>query len=274
MVSGIVLAIELFGAYGGYRSVDEVLYPVRNSFCCDTPDDAGIKYEDVKITTSDGILLSGWYLLPAGEDANAAIIMAHGASGNRISLWNIATELYKYGYGILLFDMRAHGESGGSIFTRGWLDIQAAADYLISRDVSSIGAYGFSLGANMVIQAAAQTETIHAVVADGASPVVLSDMPLPTTLSGWLYLSYDIMYWSQLEVRSADAGGFAAMPMRNAVARIAPRPLLLIAAGAESSGFERSTAQGYYEAALEPKTLWIIDDVYHGGVLKRTPKLI
>lgn len=270
---GVVLTVEIFGAVVGYREVDRILYPPRMAFCCDTPQDAGIAYEDVSLVTTDNVRLTGWYLLPRDTAQDAALIMAHGAGGNRASLWNLSLSLNEQGYGILLLDMRAHGESEGSIFTRGWLDIQAAVDYLVDRGITSIGSYGFSLGANMVIQAAAQTEQIGAVIADGASPVGLSDMPLPRSLWGWLYLSYDLVYWSQLEARSAADGGFAAMPMREAVARIAPRPLLLIAAGAEASGFEQSTAELLYEAAAEPKSLWIIDDVYHGGGFEAHPEV-
>ncbi len=266
----MLMAHQIFALYSGYVGVDEVLYPKRSVFCCDTPADAGIAYRDVELITQDNLKLAAWYLLPADE-LQPTIIMAHGASGNRINLWNIAAALQAKGFGILLLEMRAHGASEGTIFTRGWLDIQAAAEYLTAEGVNAIGAYGFSLGANMVIQAAAQSNQIDAVVADGASPVVLSDMPLPVTLAGWLYLGYDVMYWTQLEARSAPAGGFAAIPMREAVSRLAGRPLLLIAAGAESSGFERSVAQNLYEAVAEPKVLWVIEDVYHGGGFDADP---
>lgn len=52
---------------------------------------------------------------------------------------------------------------------------------------------------------------------------------------------------------------------REAVSLISPRPLLLIAVGLEPTRYEANAAQGFYDAASEPKTLWIIEDVIHGG---------
>src|SRR2546427_153125 len=74
-------------------------------------------------------------------------------------------------------------------------DVLAAAEYLKGRpDVSpgSIGAWGFSLGGLVSLQAAAQTRDIRAVVADGPFPVVDPlDMPAPESLSDWLWIPFD-----------------------------------------------------------------------------------
>lgn len=199
----IGVTIALFGAFAGFQEVNNALYPARNVFCCDTPANAGIDYEEVSLVTSDGLMLVGWYLMSAQPTEERALILAHGLGGNRVSMWDVGFALHEAGYGVLLLELRAHGESEGQVFTRGWLDIQAAADWLEMRGVEAIGAYGFSLGAVMAIQAAASTPTIDVVIADGASPAYLSDMPLPNTLSGWLYGLYDLVYWTQLEARIA-----------------------------------------------------------------------
>lgn len=275
-VLAFVLVIEVFGAVQGYQEVDTILYPERQVFCCDTPADAGLAYEELALQTADALTLAGWYLPaddrtesatpPIAPNGDCALILSHGASGNRVSMWDVGLALREQGCGILFLEMRAHGSSEGDVFTQGWLDIQAAADWLQSRGIQHIGAYGFSLGAVMSIQAAALSTTIDAVVADGAGPAVIADMPLPTTLSGWLYGLYDLVYWTQLEARSAAHGGFAAMPMTEAIARMAPRPLLLIAAGAEPSQFEVNVNQALYTSADPTHTaLWIIEDVGHGG---------
>lgn len=275
-VFAFILVIEVFGAVQGYQEVDTILYPERQVFCCDTPADAGLAYEELALQTADGLTLSGWYLPaddrtesptpPIAPNGTCALILSHRAGGNRVSMWDVGLALREQGCGILFLEMRAHGSSEGDVFTQGWLDIQAAADWLQSRGIQHIGAYGFSLGAVMSIQAAALSTTIDAVVADGAGPAVIADMPLPTTLSGWLYGLYDLVYWTQLEARSAAHGGFAAMPMTEAIARMAPRPLLLIAAGAEPSQFEVNVNQALYTSADPTHTaLWIIEDVGHGG---------
>lgn len=264
-----VLIIEVVGAWKGVAEADALFHPHREVFCCDTPADAGYEYQSVTLKTEDGLYLYGWYV---PGDNGAAILLAHGAHGNRVSLWDVAQMLHRHGYGVLVFDMRAHGTSDGDNVASGWLDIIAAADYLAAQGVKHIGAYGFSLGADMVIQGAAKTEQIEAVAADGASPAFLSDSPLPRTVFGWLYFSYDIAYWTHLESISAPYGGFGWTTMRDAAAKIAPRPLLLIAAGAELSRYEANVVQGIYAAAGEPKTLWVIDDVLHGGGYGKYPQ--
>jgi uncharacterized protein len=266
-----VVLIWIFGAYAGYQGVDEILHPTRNVFCCETPQDVGIAYEDIALKTADGLTIKGWYLAP---DREVVIIMAHGASGNRASLASLAHRLIEQGYGVMLLDLRAHGESEGKIFTQGWLDIRAAADYLTARGIEKIAVYGFSLGANMIIQEAAESTVIDAVIADGPSPVRFSDYELPGTFSGLLYATYDLVYWWQLDARSAPQGGFALQSAREAVAKIAPRPLFLIAAGAENSGFEVNTARalyGIYRTKGGAGELWVIPDVYHGGGFGQYP---
>lgn len=266
-----VLLIWIFGAYSGYQGVDEILHPMRHVFCCETPQDMGITYEEIALETADGLTLKGWHLVP---DREAVIIMAHGASGNRSSLAPLAHRLIEEGYGVMLLDLRAHGESEGTIFTQGWLDIRAAAEYLDTRGIEKIGVYGFSLGANMAIQEASESVIIDAVIADGPSPVRFSDYELPNTFSGLLYATYDLVYWWQLDVRSAAGGGFALQSAHEAVAKIAPRPLFLIASGAESSGFEVNITRSLYEVYTADGgsgEFWVIPDVYHGGGFAQNP---
>ena len=46
-----------------------------------TPEDFGLTYENVQVTTSDNLVLNGWYM--AGQNS-ALIIMQHGYKWNRI----------------------------------------------------------------------------------------------------------------------------------------------------------------------------------------------
>ncbi|HUI46660.1 MAG TPA: alpha/beta fold hydrolase [Nitrospirota bacterium] len=86
----------------------------------------------------------------------------------------LAVHLSRRGYTVLLFDFRAHGESGGRRTSFGYHeqeDILAALDYLKTRDEVDprrIGIYGFSLGGSSAILAAAKLDGFRAVVADSA----------------------------------------------------------------------------------------------------------
>ncbi len=79
------------------------------------------------------------------------MILLHGLHSRKERLLPLAAELNEAGFNILMFDFRAHGESGGEYTTFGLrelLDLLGALDYLLNRtDVSSerIGVLGFSM---------------------------------------------------------------------------------------------------------------------------------
>jgi pimeloyl-ACP methyl ester carboxylesterase len=72
---------------------------------------------------------------------------------------------------VLLFDLRAHGESDGSRVSGGYFerrDVLGAYEFLVERGAApgSVGVLGRSMGAGIAIMAAAQETGIAAVVAD------------------------------------------------------------------------------------------------------------
>ncbi len=114
-----------------------------------SPADLGLPYEDVVMFAADGVTPRGWYI---PSQNGAAIIALHGAGGNRTQLVRLAQFLAQAGYGVLLFDLRAHGESDGTLFpmTDDSQDVAPVVAYLQGRqdvDPERIGAVGLSLGA-------------------------------------------------------------------------------------------------------------------------------
>jgi pimeloyl-ACP methyl ester carboxylesterase len=148
-----------------------------------TPAAAGLEYEDVGFTTSDGVDLKGWFI-PAGASA-PAILWVHGWMWNRLG--NVAGQtvvpdrdvdflpaikaLHDAGYHVLTYDWRRHGESddGRGPLTYGPVearDFVAAAGYLRDRpDVSEIGVVGMSAGANVALYGVGAAEPITALLA-------------------------------------------------------------------------------------------------------------
>ena len=82
--------------------------------------------------------------------------------------------LARHGYGVLLFDRRGEGDSDGEPNGWGWggeADVKAAIAYLQRRpdvDPERIGGIGLSVGGEMMIEAAAETDELAAVVSEGA----------------------------------------------------------------------------------------------------------
>ena len=83
--------------------------------------------------------------------------------------------LARHGYGVLLFDRRGEGESEGDPNVFGWQgerDLHAAVAFLQSRpdvDPERIGGIGRSVGGEMLIGAAAESDAFKAIVSEGGS---------------------------------------------------------------------------------------------------------
>ena len=136
------------------------------------PSEYGLEFEEVEFLPRGGELrLRGWYMEPVAR--GPTIILVHGLGGSRSSgdALGLASGLLERGFGVLTFDLRAHGDSEGEKVSGGLherLDVLGAFDYLVERGVprSQIGVLGRSMGAATSILAAADEPGIRALVAD------------------------------------------------------------------------------------------------------------
>jgi pimeloyl-ACP methyl ester carboxylesterase len=262
-VRQLLLFLALMGLFLAYVLMPVVraglvAHPKRKPVLA-SPADLDLESEDVTFMTADKLALRGWYI---PSQNGAAVIIAHGYGGNRGDYLEPAAMLAEQGYGVLLIDLLGYGQSEGDKLALDGGDVIAALAYLQGLDEigpGCIGAWGFSLGGLASIQAAAQTETLQAVVADGPFPVVSSkDMPPPTTLEDWLWIPFD---WTQFyALKLQGISGF--VETREALARIAPRPVLLIA-GAQNRGELRVMRE--YAASGSTVALWEIEEAGHVG---------
>ncbi len=139
----------------------------------DHPSDYGLMYEDVEFLSRKGdVTLEGWYL--PSICCGPTVIMVHGITGNRSSgeATEFAAELVASCFNALLFDLRAHGTSGGDRLTGGIdeaQDVLGAYDYLRSRGIRQrdIMVLGRSMGAGASVLAAVAEPEIGALVLDG-----------------------------------------------------------------------------------------------------------
>jgi fermentation-respiration switch protein FrsA (DUF1100 family) len=189
--------------------------------------------------------------------------MAHGIDADRAQMLRQTLMLSEAGYGVLLFDLRAHGKSDGVTLIYSGEDVLAALNYLRGRedvDPDRIGVYGFSLGGEIVIQAAAVDEGIRAVIADEPGPIAFSDTPPPSSIGNALYVPFDIVFFPLLPIFTGSPNP---PPVKQSLRAISPRPVLLISQ-LPAPGPSWDMMPGYYEAAAEPKELWIFPGSGHG----------
>lgn len=236
-----------------------------------TPASRGLAYRDVTFRTADGVTLSGWYVPSAN---GAAIALLHGSGSTRSSVLSQATVLARHGYGVLLFDARGHGRSGGRAMDFGWYgdqDTSAAVSFLAAQagvDPGRIGAMGMSMGGEEAIGAAAADDRIRAVVAEGATNRVPADKAWLSSEFGWrgtVQRGLESVVYGTADLLSAARPPIA---LRTAVAQ-AHGPVLLIAAGT----VEDESLADRFIAVGSPETVdvWVVPGAAHTGGLRTAP---
>jgi fermentation-respiration switch protein FrsA (DUF1100 family) len=154
-------------------------------------------HEDVTFNSRDGIVLKGWWF--AVDGADRAVVLVHGRGRNRVNSdfmeAAIARLMLVHGYSVLLFDLRGHGESGGTRYTLGIeepRDILAAIDLAASKadiERSRVAIIGESLGGGSLLMAVKADPSIGPVVTDSAfadaNTVVGESATKYTNLPSW-----------------------------------------------------------------------------------------
>ncbi|MBL7131383.1 MAG: alpha/beta hydrolase [Candidatus Omnitrophica bacterium] len=135
-----------------------------------TPDTFDLEYEDIFLTTKDGLKIYAWFI-SANSNMRYTLLFSHGNGGNISHRISKIVMLNKLGLNIFIYDYRGYGKSEGRPSEAGiYLDAQAAYNYLtkekgISPD--NIIAYGESLGSTVSIDLASKVK-LKALILEGA----------------------------------------------------------------------------------------------------------
>ncbi|MCP3060435.1 alpha/beta fold hydrolase [Myxococcus sp. K38C18041901] len=224
--------------------------------------------QDVAFTNADGLTLRGWYVPSRNR---AAVVLVHGFADNRAQLLFEARALARAGYGVLLFDLRAHGESGGDRVTWGdreRRDVTAALDFVSSRpdvDPARLGLFGFSMGGTTALLVAEHDARVKAVAAAGAYPALEADVY--SGYGKWGALSAEPVLWT---LRRAGVDVAAVRPI-DGMCQLKGRPLLLVNGDVDPDAPAKLQAS-LFRAACEPKTLWVVEGAGHGEYARVAPE--
>jgi pimeloyl-ACP methyl ester carboxylesterase len=217
------------------------------------------------LVTDDGVAIDAVHLV--GDD-DVAIVLAHGFTLNwqHGAVWKAATRLNR-GCGVITFDFRGHGRSGGvsTLGDREIRDVDVVLRYARELGYRRVATVGFSMGASIVLR--------HAGLIGGADAVVSVSGP-----GRWYYRGTRPMrkvHWAvehragRLVTRTLlntriSNGRWDPVPVppADAAARIAPTPLLIVH-GDRDGYFPVDHARQLYEAAHDPKELWIVPGFGH-----------
>jgi uncharacterized protein len=223
----------------------------------------GASYETVAFDASDGLRLNGWFVPPKN---GATVIVYPGKKGTQ----KHARMLVRHGYGVLVFDRRGEGESEGDPNALGWgfdLDLEGALSFLRARsevDAERVGGLGLSVGGEALLQTAAQTKQLKAVVSDGAGSRSVREDTVRLRVAKIPEIAFS-------GVMTAGMAVFSNRPpppnLEDLTPRIAPTPVFFVYASDGAGGEDNNPA--YYAAAREPKEIWKIQTSHTQGLTTR-----
>lgn len=253
----IVIWIILVSLYATYSSTHPPRQPIDV-----TPKDIDLDYEAVSFDTDDGVTIKAWFI-PAGEKTKKTIIAMHGYPFNKANILGFARFLHE-DYNLLFFDFRAMGESSGKVTTGGLneqKDLAAAIKYLReNKNITKVGTLGFSLGAAVSILSAKDNPEIKVIVSDSGYATL--DRIIRSMYRQFFFLKAPFVKSSEF---------FAKVLFGIDVNKVSPldeikninTPILFIH-GEKDSQISVEDSKLLYEAANQPKELWIIKEADHG----------
>jgi hypothetical protein len=223
-----------------------------------TPAKLGLAFQEVTFKTADGLELYAWFM-PAQGPALGTVLQLHGNAENISTHFASLAWMPERGFNVFIFDYRGYGASEGEPTLAGTqIDIDAAIDALLARndiDKDRIVMYGQSLGGALAAYYVAHSpnrDRLRALVLESAFSDYV-EIARETLADHWL--TWPFQWLPKLAVDDR----FSPLP---GMAKISPLPLLILH-GDRDEIVPVHHARLLYEAALEPKQLWIVPGAGH-----------
>lgn len=141
------------------------------------PEKYGLKYESLKIKTSDGADLSAWYFPNQQKRSTNLIVVCHNGEGNMADYLDRVSRLLSGDYNVMIFDYRGFGQSSPFeidekmyIYPQFTKDFEAITDYCKRTFPCKFYAYGWGMGGGLALGMGFQGRIYKKLIADAPFP--------------------------------------------------------------------------------------------------------
>lgn len=187
------------------------------------------------------------------------MVILHGAGSTKENHGDFGRLCASAGWAAISYDQRGHGESGDEMGPAALADVGRMARFLAQRDGVDAGRIcvrGSSMGGFMALHAAASSEALAAVIA--ICPAGAEHLRRGLREGKLEFRAGD-------ERRAALEAWLGEHDLRDAVALLGPKPLILLHAGGDERIPSEDSAE-LYEAASDPRKLILVPGGHHRSV--------
>jgi len=222
----------------------------------------------ISLRSESGSCLAGWHI--RSESQRGVIVLAHPYQGSRLDMINRARLLYSQGYSIVMVDMQAHGESPGTRVTIGYIerhDVTAAVEFAKENHPDEpIGVIGFSMGGAATLMATPLN--VDAIVLESVYPSIESAVRnrVIAQLGAFAELPAKVLlmqFKPRLGISVADLRPIDRLPQIDCP--------VYIMSGTDDDLTTVAETKAMFDAANEPKELWMVDGAGHEDLYDFVP---
>jgi fermentation-respiration switch protein FrsA (DUF1100 family) len=230
-----------------------------------TPFEFQADYEEVELTTADGINFGAWHFRQPGSPQT--VIVSGGHKGQRQGALGIAVALWRKGFNVVLYSYRGMPGSDRAPITFGIkevLELQAAIAFARKRIPNSrIGLLGYSMGAVVSLLGAAGEPGVQALVLDSPfsdlRTLLVDNVRAATKLPGTPFV-----WLAGLMFRMRTHSSLSACRPIDVLSSLEPRPLFFIHGGADNITSVNHSRR-LYDGYRGPREIWIVQGAPHTG---------
>jgi uncharacterized protein len=207
------------------------------------------------------------------ENTKICALLMHGVRSNRTSLINRSKFLHELGISSLLIDLQAHGETPGDIITFGIkesIDARNGVDYLRNiKSCQKIFAIGQSLGGASALLGNGPIN-VDALILESVFPTIEDAVRnrIEARIGAIGKIAAPLLYW-QIPLRTTAS--LSDLKPINVLPKLSI-PVFIISGSIDKHTTAEETIR-MFNAAKEPKQLWIVEGAAHQDLFAFNQKL-